>query len=79
MNEADEAIDVIASAIVANLELPEWELYPDIGENDWHRIESTCRSKLMAIAGDVPADRFLEAYKLLEDRAQNAALAGLSG
>ena len=72
MNEVDEAIDVIASTIVANLELPEWELYPEIGEHDWQRIEATCRNKLMVIAGNVPAGRFRAAYMLLKDRAHNA-------
>ena len=66
----DDAIDVVARTIVANLELPEWEHYPDIGEHDWQRIENACRSKLMAIAGST--DRFRAAYRLLEDRAHNA-------
>lgn len=69
MHELDEAIDTIASGIIERLELPDWEEYPEIGENDWIKIERECRKKLLAAAGHVPAERFQEAYALLEGRA----------
>ena len=69
MLEFDESIDTIASGIVERLELPDWEEYPEIGENDWNKIERECRKKLLAAAGHVTAESFQEAYALLEGRA----------
>ena len=69
MDEIDEAIDTIASSIVANLELPGWEHYPEIGKHDWERVERACRTKLMVAGGFVNAGKFREAYSLLEGRA----------
>ncbi len=62
------ALDTIAREALARCaEEVQWEDYPDIGENDWHRV--IFRAKSLAPRQDPRAVR--QAYALLEERADS--------
>lgn len=64
---ADDAIDVVARRLIADLVANEvgsrWDSYPDVGEHDWERI--VARARMLA---EHPTE-YASAYDLLTRRA----------
>ena len=68
----DDAIDVVASAVMANIveaEMGEsWELYPEIGEHDWLAVQERAVARAKQIHPG--SEQFRAAYEHLEGRAE---------
>jgi hypothetical protein len=65
----EEAIDTVARHVVGNavetFVEDGWDLYPEIGEQDWERVVAKTRE----LVPEHTVERYREAYKILEDRA----------
>lgn len=63
----DKAKSIVVQMVVAIAirEHPDWSMYPEIGEHDWEEI--TRRAE--AVMKPPPAEKFAEAYAVLETRA----------
>jgi hypothetical protein len=62
----DDAIDVVARTVLARVAYDaDWEMYPDIGEHDWRRVQARVAA-LTKVPATVDFDR---AYALLTARA----------
>ena len=60
--DADRAVDIIARHMVAFATLPAWEMYPDISEHHWGRIERRAAELLVPTSY---ADEVARAYESL--------------
>lgn len=67
---ADRAIQVVAKRILwlASRDYPEWEQYPEIGEDDWFAVLDHIDQANPPLDGD--DDEFSRAYALLTERAE---------
>jgi hypothetical protein len=71
--EYAQAIYIVARHIVANLaDEPEWECWPEIGENDWEDVVKMVGE----LAPYPPHDKYKAAYDHLSARAQNDSSGG---
>lgn len=61
----NQAVDLVARKALHDGE-PEWESYPDIGENDWERV----MARVEALKAETPWEQFSAAYDFLTARAE---------
>lgn len=69
-DELEAAIDMVARQVIASLVEEnigfEWENFPEIGEQDWLRVQARC----LELVPLLDFDTFGRAYALLESRAE---------